>query len=115
VTGVLLFIAAVFAWRGDTRALLLFAATTGANILWAIWEVGLEPWGLLARLSLLPLLALWFAVPASTEVFLVVGARVRPEQRYVHRLSFCSTSHRDYFCSRPRRGDLVSACTSRSR
>ena len=70
VTGVLLFIAAVFAWRGDARALLLFAAATGANILWAIWEVGLEPWGLLARLSLLPLLALWFAVPAVNRNFL---------------------------------------------
>jgi len=40
----------VLIWRGDRRGVWLYGAMLVGTLAWAIWEVGLDPWGLVARL-----------------------------------------------------------------
>ena len=73
-SGAALLASAACLWRGSVWGLRIYAMTCAATIAWALWEVGLRPWGLLARTALFLALglAIWYA--ASTP-------RARPLSR----------------------------------
>ena len=58
LAGAAMFVSALFLWRGDSRGAWLYAALIVATLVWAIWEVGLDGWGLVARLATLLVLGL---------------------------------------------------------
>jgi quinoprotein glucose dehydrogenase len=43
-------LAGILLWRGDGRALIVYAALLAGTIGWAIWEAGFDSWALLPRL-----------------------------------------------------------------
>lgn len=45
-------------WRAPRRAVIAYLLFLGVTIAWAIWESGLDPWGLMPRLAFLVILAL---------------------------------------------------------
>jgi quinoprotein glucose dehydrogenase len=50
----------VLMWRQDRRSASVYAALLIATVAWAIYEVGFEPWGLIARLVALAVIGLPF-------------------------------------------------------
>jgi quinoprotein glucose dehydrogenase len=56
---------AILLWRGDSRAVSIFAALLVATLLWAVWESGWDGWALLPRIGLPILLGLWFAAASA--------------------------------------------------
>lgn len=56
--------AAVLIWRGDPRGPWLYAAMLVGTIAWSVWEVGSDPWGLMARLLAPFVLGLPMLLPA---------------------------------------------------
>ena len=58
LAGAAMCVSAFFLWRGDSRGAWLYAALIFATLVWAIWEVGLDGWGLVARLATLMVLGL---------------------------------------------------------
>lgn len=58
VAGTSLFASAIGLWRGNAWGPRLYAGVVTATLVWAVIEVGLQPWGLLARLGLLVVLGL---------------------------------------------------------
>ena len=63
VTGLAVTIAAVLLWRGRKLGMWLYAAMLIWTLLWALWEVGLDGWGLAPRLIAPFVLGLWFLLP----------------------------------------------------
>lgn len=63
--GIVLTIVGVAIARRDRRAGLLYGVFLAATLLWAVYEVGLDPWALLARIGVFVGLALWFVMPAA--------------------------------------------------
>jgi quinoprotein glucose dehydrogenase len=63
ITGLALVAAAVLLWRGRRWGMWLYFAMLGWTLLWAIWEVGFDGWGLAPRLIAPAVLAMWFALP----------------------------------------------------
>src|ERR1700754_1499798 len=51
--GVLLLVSAWFLWRGGRWGPILYAALLSVSLIWSLGEVGLDTWGLLARLGFL--------------------------------------------------------------
>ncbi|AKO09409.1 membrane-bound PQQ-dependent dehydrogenase, glucose/quinate/shikimate family [Xanthomonas oryzae pv. oryzicola] len=56
IAGIALFLAGVLLALGKRAGLWLFGATLAGTIAWALWEVGLDGWGLLPRLAMISLL-----------------------------------------------------------
>src|SRR5882757_5720937 len=56
IAGLLLGLTGVLIWREDRRGVGLYAVLFAGSLAWAIWEVGLQPWGLIARLAALGVL-----------------------------------------------------------
>lgn len=50
LAGVVVIISALLVWRGDRRAGVAYGLMMAGTILWAVWEAGLAPWPLVARL-----------------------------------------------------------------
>jgi quinoprotein glucose dehydrogenase len=63
ITGAALVAAAVFLWRGRKWGLWLYAAMLGWTVIWALWEVGFDGWGLAARLIGPFVIGVWFLLP----------------------------------------------------
>jgi len=63
VTGFAVTVAAILLWQGRKLGMWLYAAMLGWTVLWALWEVGLDGWGLAARLIAPFVLGLWFLLP----------------------------------------------------
>lgn len=63
ITGLALVAAAIFLWRGRKWGMWLYFAMLVWTLLWGLWEVGVDGWGLAARLIAPAVLALWFAFP----------------------------------------------------
>jgi quinoprotein glucose dehydrogenase len=63
LAGVLLLITAGLLWRGRAAALLTYAALVVATLLWALYERGLDWWGLAARGDLIFILGLALLLP----------------------------------------------------
>jgi membrane-bound PQQ-dependent dehydrogenase (glucose/quinate/shikimate family) len=61
--GALVAASAWFALRGDDRAIWIYLAMLAATLLWALWEIGLDPWGLQVRLLAPAVLGVWVAAP----------------------------------------------------
>src|SRR5258707_7860218 len=51
IAGVLLGSSGILIWRRDRRGVWLYSVILAGTLAWAIWEVGLEPWGLVVRLA----------------------------------------------------------------
>lgn len=62
ITGIALLIAGGLLALRRTEALWLFAATTAASVIWALWEVGLDFWQLVPRLAPFVVMTLIFAL-----------------------------------------------------
>ncbi|WP_181108720.1 glucose/quinate/shikimate family membrane-bound PQQ-dependent dehydrogenase [Xanthomonas arboricola] len=58
LAGIGLFLAGVLLALGKRAGLWLFGATLAATIAWALWEVGLDGWGLVPRLAWMSVLGL---------------------------------------------------------
>jgi quinoprotein glucose dehydrogenase len=63
--GIVLTIVGGLIARHDRRAGLLYGVFLTAALLWAVYEAGLDPWALLARIGIFVGLALWFVIPAG--------------------------------------------------
>ena len=61
--GLLLITVAVLLFRGRPEGAWLFGAFLGMTYLWALFEVGLDPWQLMPRVGLFTVLGLWFLLP----------------------------------------------------
>lgn len=55
--------AAWFAFKGDRRHIPVYAAMLGGTVLWALWERGLNVWGLQSRLVAPVVLGIWVCWP----------------------------------------------------
>jgi quinoprotein glucose dehydrogenase len=64
LTGLALLASAVLVACGRRSGMRLYFAMLCATLIWSLWEVGLDGWGLAARLLAPCVLGLWFAVPA---------------------------------------------------
>jgi quinoprotein glucose dehydrogenase len=51
IAGLLFGSSGILIWRRDRRGVWLYSAMLAGTLAWAIWEVGLEPWGLVVRLA----------------------------------------------------------------
>lgn len=51
IAGTACLVTAALIWRGDHRALLVYAALLAGTAVWAVWEVGLTFWQLVPRLA----------------------------------------------------------------
>ncbi|NEK68150.1 MAG: glucose/quinate/shikimate family membrane-bound PQQ-dependent dehydrogenase [Xanthomonas perforans] len=58
IAGIALFLAGVLLALGKRAGLWLFGATLAGTIAWALWEVGLDGWGLVPRLAMMSVLGL---------------------------------------------------------
>jgi glucose dehydrogenase len=63
ITGITVLASGLLLWRGRRLGLWLYAAMILGTILWALWEVGLDGWGLAARLIAPCVLGLWLLLP----------------------------------------------------
>lgn len=63
LTGAAVTVAGALLWRGRRLGMKLYAAMLGWTLAWALWEVGLDGWGLAARLLAPFVLGLWFLLP----------------------------------------------------
>lgn len=63
LTGFAVAVAGVLLWRGMRLGLWIYVAMLAWTVLWALWEVGLDGWGLAARLIAPFVLGLWFLLP----------------------------------------------------
>ena len=95
VAGSLVLASALLVWRGDRRGGWLYGLMYAGTLIWALWEVGLDPWQLVARLVApavlgLPLLAsaLWHRTGgrtvalASVALLVAVGAVLAGASRF---------------------------------
>ena len=64
IGGIAVALAGALTWRGDTRGGWLYAGFVAATLLWAIWEVGLDGWQIVARMFGPAVIGLLFAIPA---------------------------------------------------
>ncbi len=55
--------AAWLAFRGDPRAVTLYAAMLAGTVIWALWEGGLDPWRLQSRVLAPLVLGIWVCWP----------------------------------------------------
>jgi len=74
--GLLLLASAVQFWRARISGFWLYAVAFGVTLIWAIWEVGFEPWPLVPRLFG-PLVLLVLAALLSPQLDQQVGRRAR--------------------------------------
>ena len=63
VTGLTVTAAAVMLWRARKLGMWLYVAMLAWTVIWALWEAGLDGWGLGARLIAPFVLGLWFLFP----------------------------------------------------
>jgi quinoprotein glucose dehydrogenase len=63
IAGVVLIAAAVQLWRGRASGSRLYAIMLLGTLLWSLWEVGLDRWGLLPRVLAPALLGVWLLLP----------------------------------------------------
>lgn len=50
IAGLLVALSGFLTWRGDRRGVTLFSVMLVGTLAWAVWEVGVNTWGLVARL-----------------------------------------------------------------
>ncbi len=65
VAGVLCIVSAALLWRGDARALPVYALLLAGTVIWSVWEVGFDGWALLPRDFGPILLGIWLALPLT--------------------------------------------------
>jgi quinoprotein glucose dehydrogenase len=65
--GLALALAGTLLWRGDSRAVAVYAATFTATLLWSLYESGRDAWALMPRLAFLAVLGLWFFTPGLSR------------------------------------------------
>lgn len=63
--GLTLLAAGYFTFRGRTLGASIYGWLLLATVAWALLEVGLDGWGLVARLAFLAVLGLWFLLPRT--------------------------------------------------
>ncbi len=63
LTGFAVTTAGVLLWLGMRLGMWLYAAMLAWTVVWALWEVGFDGWGLAARLTAPFVLGLWFLLP----------------------------------------------------
>ncbi|HEY5754688.1 MAG TPA: hypothetical protein VIU34_02640, partial [Steroidobacter sp.] len=81
VAGVIQIVAGVLIWRADRRGAWLYGALLVGTLAWAIWEVGDDTWGLVARLAMpcvlgIPVLLLPVGIADNRGRWVFVGAIV---------------------------------------
>lgn len=63
LAGAVLLLCAVLLFKGDQRGAQLYGLFLAITYLWALYEVGLDPWALMPRLAMFSVLGLWFVLP----------------------------------------------------
>jgi quinoprotein glucose dehydrogenase len=64
LAGIAMAVSAVLIWRRDRRGAWLYGALLVLTVAWAIWEVGFNSWGLVARVAALLVLGAPLSLPA---------------------------------------------------
>jgi quinoprotein glucose dehydrogenase len=64
LTGAAVLGSALLLWRRSRLGLWLYAAMLLWTVLWSVWEVGADFWGLLPRIAGPAVLGLWLCLPA---------------------------------------------------
>ncbi|MDA0339445.1 MAG: PQQ-binding-like beta-propeller repeat protein, partial [Proteobacteria bacterium] len=72
ITGGLMAVAAILLWRGQRSGAWLYGFVLLATVLWALWEVGLDWWGLMPRVGLFAVLGVWLLLPRTFRRLSVV-------------------------------------------
>lgn len=62
-TGILVLACAWYLYRGRRLGAHLYGLMLALTIIWSLWEVGLEPYGLSARIVAPSVLGLWLLLP----------------------------------------------------
>lgn len=63
ITGSAVLASSILLWCGRRAGMWLYGAMLGGTLLWSLWEVGLNGWGLAARLVAPCVLGLVFLLP----------------------------------------------------
>lgn len=63
IAGLAVLLSAWLAWRGDRRAMAVYALMLVGTLLWALWEGGPDPWRLQSRLIAPTVLGIWVCWP----------------------------------------------------
>jgi quinoprotein glucose dehydrogenase len=82
IAGIMIAASAVLLWTRDARSAWLYAAMLAGTLGWAVWEVGFDGWGLVARLAALVVLGVpflvrfrgWSVFAAAVAASLFIGA-----------------------------------------
>ena len=64
IAGLAVVASAILLWRGNRRGVWLYAAMLIGTVAWSVWEVGFEPWQLVARLVAPLVLGLGLLLPS---------------------------------------------------
>lgn len=65
LAGIGLILSASQLWRGRYAGIWLYGAVFLGTLVWALWEVGFDVWGLMPRLLLLGVLGAWLILPRA--------------------------------------------------
>src|SRR5687767_6677918 len=63
ITGALEVVSGVLLWKGRLQGAWLYGATFMGTILWAFYEAGMDPWGLMPRVMLPIIIVLCLILP----------------------------------------------------
>lgn len=63
LSGLVMLIIAGLLWKGQARALTLYALLLIATLLWSVWEVGFDFWALAPRCGVLVIFGIWLLLP----------------------------------------------------
>lgn len=63
IAGLAVGLSAFWAWHGDERSLIAYAALLIGTLLWAVWESGVNAWALQARMAAPLVLGFWVLWP----------------------------------------------------
>ena len=64
--------------KRDIKALWVYAVLVIVTLIWALWEIGLDWWGLVPRCSLIVLIGLWLITPWITRALGTSATSDRP-------------------------------------
>ena len=87
VAGIAIVVTGVLLLRGSSKALGLYAVVLFASTLWSLWEIGLDWWQLVPRLSLWFVVGLLLLLPPVRSL-LVNRLRKRAQEQAIRQRAF---------------------------
>lgn len=63
LAGIAVVVSAIFLWQGRKLGAWIYIGMLVATLIWGLFEVGFDPWGLVPRIVAPAVLGLWLAIP----------------------------------------------------